>query len=116
MQLKTIIVDDEKLSITLLNAMLADLCPQISVIAEASDPDDALEAINRLHPDVVFTDIEMSGINILDHLNQVYPTQSFQTVYVTGYSKYSINALKSGAVDYLLKPVESDELKSTVSK
>jgi two-component system, LytTR family, response regulator len=116
MQLNSIIVDDEKLSRDLLSSMLEDLCPHVKVIAKASTAEEANETINYFHPDVVFMDIEMQGNNSFELFKDASLKHIFQTVFVTGYSKYSINAVKAGAIDFLLKPLDADELKSAVSK
>jgi two-component system, LytTR family, response regulator len=115
MQLKSVIIDDEKLSRDLLNSMLNDICPQIKVVGQATNPEEGVDLIINMNPDVVFLDIEMNDKSGFDILNQV-SQKVFQTVFVTGYSKYSIKALKTGAADYLLKPIDAGELKFTTCK
>jgi two-component system LytT family response regulator len=116
MQLNAIIVDDEKLSRDLLQAMIKDLCPNINVVAEASNSGEAKEAIENLNPDAVFMDIEIEDGNGLDFLSQFQTHKKFQTVYVTAHNKYSIRALKAEATDYLLKPLDASELVNTTEK
>lgn len=116
MSLRSLIIDDEKLSRDLLRSLLTEYCSETEVIGEASDVDSALSQIREHDPDIVFLDIEMPGANGFDLLKGMAGQNSFQTVFVTAYNQYAIQALRAGAVDYLLKPLDIDELKNTVKK
>jgi two-component system LytT family response regulator len=116
MSLKSLIIDDEKLSRDLLRNLLTEYCSETEVIGEAADVDSALSQIREHDPDIVFLDIEMPGANGFELLKGMAGQNSFQTVFVTAYNQYAIQALRAGAIDYLLKPLDIDELKNTVKK
>lgn len=110
-----ILVDDEPINISNLEALLAKHCPAIQVIATANHTDEARNYILALKPDVVFLDIEMPDQNGFDLLRSIEKPE-FAVVFVTAYDSYGIMAVKFSALDYLLKPINIEELKQTVSK
>jgi two-component system, LytTR family, response regulator len=110
-----IIVEDEMHSRELLKNMLAELCKEISVIATASSVQEGVMAIKNYNPDLVFLDIEMQTGTGFDLLQQ-FPKAVFDVIFVTAYNHYAIKAIKFSAVDYLLKPVDAEELTEAVSK
>lgn len=113
MLLRSIIVDDEKLSRDLLHASLEEYCSGIEVGGEAASIEEARPLIEQYEPDVVFLDIQMpngSGFDL------VADNRKFEVVFVTAYRQFAIHALKAGAVDYLLKPIDTAELKSSVER
>jgi len=115
--MKAIIIDDETKARQLLQAMLHDHCPDITVVAEADDLPNGIKAIKRHAPDVVFLDIEMpghSGLELLDFFNE--EEVNFQIIFATAYNQYAIKAFKLSAVDYLLKPIDSDQLIDAVAR
>jgi two-component system, LytTR family, response regulator len=117
MLLNSFIVEDEKLSRDLLNSMLREHCPQTKVVGEASSADDAYSGIKALHPDLIFLDIEIpfqNGFDLLDRIKS--EIQGFQTIFVSGFNQYALKAIKAGAFDYLLKPLDVGELKSAIEK
>jgi two-component system LytT family response regulator/two-component system response regulator LytT len=111
--IKTLLVDDE----TLARRELSDLLsrePDISIIGEANNGIEAVEAIIRLKPDLLFLDIEMPGLNgfeVINSLNNI-PT----VVFVTAYDQYAIRAFEVNAIDYLLKPVTAARLQQTLER
>jgi two-component system, LytTR family, response regulator len=113
--MKTIIVDDELYCTELLAALLAKHCPQIEVVGEYNDPQKAAEAIRRQPPDLLFLDIEMPRLNGFDLLERVRPI-NFQVVFTTAYNQYALRAIKISALDYLLKPIDAEELVASVRK
>ncbi|MCU0432797.1 MAG: response regulator transcription factor [Bacteroidia bacterium] len=113
--LHAIIVDDERLSIQTLKHLLASFSDEITVIADTTDPMEGVELINKLKPDVVFMDIVMPGINGLDLIGSLSFT-GFYLVFTSAFSGFGIEAIKLKAFDYLLKPVQCDELHSTLSR
>lgn len=115
MKINSIIVDDEKNSREVLQTLLAKFCPEVNIVGEASSVRDAYEVISKTNPDLVFLDIEMpmgNGFSLL----QKFDTIPFSVIFVTSYDHYAIHAIKFSALDYLLKPVETKELRSAVTK
>ncbi|MES2417723.1 MAG: LytTR family DNA-binding domain-containing protein [Bacteroidota bacterium] len=110
-----IIVDDEAINISNLQALLANHCQEIEVVASATNADQARASILELKPAVVFLDIEMPGKNGFDLLRSL-KDPDFEVVFVTAYDTYGILAVKFSALDYLLKPLNITELKTTVSR
>lgn len=113
--LKAIIVDDEFSSIKSLKWEIEKFCKEIEVSNFYTNPIDAIEGINLLKPDCVFLDIEMpemDGFQLLKHLKY----RDFELVFTTAYDQYAIKAFKQDAIDYLLKPVDSDDLIVAVEK
>lgn len=113
--ISAIIVDDEPINISNLQALLASNCKEIDVVGTATSADEASVLIQTLKPDVVFLDIEMPGKNGFDLLRSL-PDPSFDVVFVTAYDAYGIMAVKFSALDYLLKPINITELKNTVAR
>ena len=113
--IRTVLVDDEVDSIRVLQTLLESFCPQVAVVGTASGVETALQVIRETGPDLVFLDIEMAQGNAFDLLNQLQPLQ-FQFIFVTAFDDYAIRAFKYSAVDYLLKPVDIDDLRSAISR
>ena len=113
--IRTVLVDDEIDSIRVLQKLLESFCPQVAIVGTASGVESALQVIRDTDPDLVFLDIEMSQGNAFDLLNQLQP-QQFQVIFVTAFDNYAIRAFKYSAIDYLLKPVDIDDLRSAVSR
>ena len=113
--IKAIIVDDEPLLVNTLKAILNEFCKDVNVIASANDVFEARVKIEQLDPDVVFLDINMPKVNGLDFL-KLFENRRFDVVFVTAYDQYALEALKQGAIDYILKPVLSDDVINTVNK
>ncbi len=112
-KIKTILVDDERLSRQELKYLLQDY-PDIQIIDEAENVDEAIEKIHRLQPDLIFLDIEMpekNGFDLLDELEFIP-----KIVFVTAYNQYAIQAFESEAMDYLLKPMKAERLSRTIEK
>lgn len=107
--IRVLIVDDEALSRRGLQIRLRG-AHDIEVVGEAVNGRAAVEAIRRLHPDLVFLDIEMPGLSGFDVLGEL-PSESLpMIVFVTAYDRYAIQAFEARALDYLLKPVDEDRL------
>ncbi len=109
MKLNAIIVEDEKTSREILKTYLSKYCPNISVLGEAENVDEALVLIRKHQLDVVFLDVEMPFGNAFDLLEKVGDVD-FQTIFVTAYNNYAMEALNAHASYYLMKPIAIDEL------
>ncbi|RZK42528.1 MAG: response regulator transcription factor [Pedobacter sp.] len=113
--MKAVLIDDEISNLENLQALLEKHCPQVSIMAAAKDVSEAVEAIEKHLPDIVFLDIQMgeqTGFDVLTLL----PTRNFEVIFVTAYDHYGIQAVKFAALDYLLKPVDIEELINSVDK
>lgn len=113
--IKAIIIDDEPNSRELLSNMLEHYIKNIQVIGEAIDVNSGIELIQKNRPDVVFLDIEMPGGDGFSILDAVSPID-FKVIFITGYEQYAIKAIKYAALDYLLKPVDLQELEVAIQR
>ncbi len=109
MELKTIIVEDEKTSRDILKNYLSKYCPKVNLLGEAENIEEALVLIRNNELDLVFLDVEMPYGNAFDLLDKVGDRQ-FETVFVTAYNQYALDALNAHASYYLLKPISIDKL------
>ncbi|WP_163409443.1 LytR/AlgR family response regulator transcription factor [Flavobacterium ajazii] len=113
---KAVIIDDEEMARTLLNGMLAEYCKNVEVVDLCKDLPCGVKSIRKNKPDIVFLDIEMpghSGLELLDFFDE--SEVDFSIIFVTAYNRYAIQAFKLSAVDYLLKPIETQDLIDAVS-
>ena len=110
-----IVIDDELHCREVLQLLLELHCPQVQLLAVCSNAQEGIKAINEKKPSLVFLDIEMPDCNGFDMLNMVEDL-SFKVVFTTAYDQYAIRAIKYSALDYLLKPIDGDELKLSVEK
>jgi two-component system LytT family response regulator len=113
--LKAVIVDDEQDSIAMLRLQLERHCNSIESVITYTSSEKALRDIPFVSPDIVFLDVEMPRINGFEILEQLMPLK-FNVVFVTAYSQYAIRAFKFNALDYLLKPINGEDLKLAMSK
>ena len=113
--MKAIIVDDEKHCRESLQSMLQMHCPEILLAATCADAATAITAIETHKPDIVFLDIEMPRMNAFDLLQKLTCIE-FEIIFTTAYDQYAIRAIKFSALDYLLKPVDAEELKVAVER
>lgn len=112
--LTVLLIDDESPAITNLANLITTYCPSLRVIATASSVAEGTIKVNTLKPDVIFLDVNMPGQNGFELLNQI--TYLPSVVFVTAHEKYALQALKVSAVDFLLKPINIDELVQTQMK
>ncbi len=115
--IKAIIIDDEARARSLLRKMLTEYCADIEVAADCEDLPNGVKAIRKLKPDLVFLDIEMpghSGLELLDFFDE--NEINFSIIFITAYNNYAIKAFKLSAVDYLLKPVEPNDLENAIER
>ncbi len=112
---KAILVDDEIFNLKGLEQKIEKLFPEIEISGCFQKPEEAIEAINKTPPDILFLDIQMPRINgfeLLEKLNVL----NFQIIFVTAYSEYAIEAFKKSAIDYVLKPIDTNDLKIAIDK
>lgn len=113
--LKAFITDDELQSRILLRKMLQQYFPEIKIAGEASTVDEALKGIQQHKPDIVFLDIqikEQTGFDLLNQLSEI----NFALIFTTAFDKYALKAFRFNAIDYLLKPIVTEELIEAVNK
>jgi two-component system LytT family response regulator len=115
LMLQIVIVEDEIRSREFLRDILLEHCKEIEIAGLAGDVAEAVKTIRELQPDLVFMDIELqtgTGFDVLEQIKDLQPT----VIFTTAYDHYAIKAIKFSAVDYLLKPIDVEELKLAVSK
>lgn len=113
--MNAIIIDDELNSRQTLKLLLAQLCPQVKVVGEADHADAGIALLHKTNPDIVFLDIEMPGKNGFELLADVQ-AYAFDLIFTTAYHEHAVKAFRFSALDYLLKPIDPDELVSAVAK
>lgn len=112
---KAILVDDAPSNLQLLNGLLNEYCPTVSVVATCTSIKDAEKAIKKNEPELVFLDVELQnelGFNLFD----LFPSPDFEVVFTTAHEKYALQAIKSSCLEYLLKPIDFRELIKAVEK
>ncbi len=112
---KAIIIDDEEMARTLLKGLIENFCQQVEVVDSCPDLPTGVKSIYKNKPHLVFLDIEMpghSGLELLEFFN--IEEINFHIIFVTAYNKYAIQAFKLSAIDYLLKPVEIEDLQKAI--
>lgn len=115
--MKAIIIDDEKRARVSLALLLQEYCPQISVVSECENLPEGVKAIRKFQPDLVLLDIEMpghSGLELLDFFDE--NDVNFSIIFTTAYNEYALQAFKFSAVDYLLKPINPEQLTEAITR
>lgn len=113
--INAIVIDDEEKSRKVLIRLINEVSDEIKVIGEAGSVHDGFEKINKLNPDLIFLDIEMldgTGFNLLEKFKEI----RFDVIFTTAYDQYALRAFKYSALDYLLKPINIDELESALQR
>jgi two-component system LytT family response regulator len=113
MQRKALLVDDERLARNQLRAQLTHF-PELQVVGEADSVPNALEAVQRFQPDVVFLDVQMPGQTGFDFLRQT--SGDFRTIFVTAFDRFALRAFEVNALDFLMKPVSLGRLATAVRR
>src|SRR6188768_3801742 len=113
--IKSIIVDDELKCHESLKKILITFCEGVEVLATCQNVAAARQAIAEFKPDVVFLDVQMQGETGFDLLSSLEDID-FEVVFTTAYSEYALQAIKFSAIDYLLKPIDIDDLQKAVAK
>lgn len=113
--IRAIIVDDEPNCLDVLATLLQRYCPEVTVVATCPSAEDALTVIAKDNVQLIFLDIEMPHMNGFELLQQI-PRQDIQVIFTTSYDQYALKAIRFSALDYLLKPVDQEELQEAVRK
>jgi two-component system LytT family response regulator len=113
--IKAIIIDDEVHCLETLSLLLKEFCPDVQVMEQCRTAKKGLEAIEKIKPDLVFLDIEMPAMNGFEMLEQ-FTEIPFAVIFTTSYDQYAIKAIRFSALDYLLKPIDANELVAAVKK
>ena len=111
---KALIIDDERHCCENLQWLLQNYCPEIDVLAITDNADKAIQAIRHFKPQLIFLDVEMPDKNGFELLQEI-PDIDFDIIFTTAHEKYAIKAIRFGAIDYLVKPINKDELCAAVS-
>jgi two-component system, LytTR family, response regulator len=114
--IRSVLIDDEPSAINLLSLILSKFCKEeVEVVASATDPFEGKELIQVHKPDVVFLDVEMPGLSGIDMVRS-FSSPSFRVVFITAFDDYAVQAFRVNAIDYLLKPVDADDVINVVQK
>lgn len=114
--MKVIIIDDEKQAIASLEMELLEIEPKIEIIGTANSVSTGSKMLNELTPDILFLDIRLGdglGFDVLENLNNL---GDFAIIFTTAYDQYAIESFKHGAIDYLLKPVDHEDLQAAINR
>ncbi len=115
MTLRAILVEDEERGMRALELKLQENCPEVEIIAKCWTTEEAIRTIEKMNPDLVFLDVRLdqkTGFDVLLPLHTIH----FEVIFVSGYEEYAIQAFREGALDYILKPIDIDDLKKAVQK
>lgn len=113
--IKAVIIEDEKKSAELLTQLLQKNCPDITILGKAENVKEGIDLVNKVRPELVFLDVMMpdgSGFDVLEKLKDL----KFDVIFTTATDKFAVKAIKYSALDYLLKPIETEELINAVKK
>lgn len=115
--MKAIIIDDEKRARVSLNLLIQEYCPNVEIVAECENLPEGVKAIRKHNPDLVLLDIEMpghSGLELLDFFDE--NDINFSIIFTTAYNEYALQAFKFSAIDYLLKPINPEQLAEAIAR
>ena len=113
--LRAIIIDDEQRGINTLKLLIERFVEDVTVIAETTEAEKGIELIDNYRPDIVFLDIQMPFLNGFEVLERT-GFKNFNLIFTTAHEEYALQAIKSNALDYLLKPIVGDHLKASIEK
>ena len=113
--IRSILIDDEVHCLNSLSIQLNEHCPEVEILAKCTSGAKALEAVEKMNPELVFLDIEMPNMNGFEFLEQCRQI-TFSVIFTTSYDQYAIKAFRISALDYLLKPIDPEELVAAVCK
>lgn len=115
MSIRAIIIDDEPAIVNGLMEMLSHECPQVKVVATANDLNQARQLLRSKPIDLAFLDVKLGDSNSFRLLKELYPLD-FQVIFITAYDQYAVEAFRFSAIDFLLKPIDPDDLSRSISK
>jgi len=113
--IKAVLIDDEKNALELLEWQLQTYCPLVTVVALCQNADEGIAAIQMHRPQLVFLDIEMptkNGFQVLEFFSEPF----FDVIFTTAYNQFALKAFRFAALDYLLKPIDADDLAASVTR
>jgi two-component system, LytTR family, response regulator len=113
--IRTIIADDESPSVEVLRLLIQAYCPEIEIVAVCSNGQEAIEAIRKFKPQLVFLDVEMpnfTGFQVIEQLGAI----DFPVIFTTAHSKYAVQAFRISATDFLLKPIDELDFQNAMNK
>lgn len=113
--LKAVLIDDDESNLSSLSEKISNHCKQVRIMECCDSPEEGIRVIDELKPDLLFLDIEMPRMNGFVMLQQL-TFKDFELIFVTAYDHYAVKAIRSCALDYLVKPVEIEELKKAVAR
>lgn len=113
--MKALLVDDEKNALDVLEILIKESHPEIQIIGKINSGPEAIEKIKSLQPDVVFLDIEMPHKNGFDVISETQEV-NYTVIFTTAYDQFAVKAFKVSAIDYLMKPIDSDDLQAAIKK
>jgi len=113
--IKAVCIDDEMHCLKTLTMLLKEYCPDVEVMDKCNDAETGIRAIEKHKPELVFLDIEMPAMNGFELLEKI-PEVNFELIFTTSYDKYALKAIHFSALEYLLKPIDGEELQKAVQK
>lgn len=113
--IRCILIDDEKNALEMMEWLLKTYCPDVEILAMCNSSEQGVDLIRKFRPDLVFLDIEMPNMNGFDMLEK-FDDLFFDVVFCTAYDQFAIRAFRYSALDYLLKPIDPDDLKAAVKR
>lgn len=113
--IKVVLIDDEKNALEMLEWQLHTYCPQVEIAAICNSADKGVEAIRQHTPHLIFLDIEMPKKNGFEVL-QAFPNPSFDVIFTTAYNQFALKAFRFAALDYLMKPIDADDLMNALKR
>ncbi len=114
--MKAIVIDNEQDALDYLTGLIELFCPKIAILDTANGVKTGIESINKHRPDLIFLDVEMDDGTGFDLLKAFADNPFFKVIFTTAYDKYAVQAIRLSAVDYLLKPIDPDELQLAIDK
>lgn len=115
MKYTAVIIDDEVHSRETTAMLIAQTSGDVEIVGEASNAAEGAKLVNRIHPDIIFLDIKMPGKNGIEMLEDI-PRYSGEIIFLTAYDNYAVEAFKKGAMHYLLKPLDQDDLRVSLER